>query len=295
MQSEITDDVFFSIVEQSQDAVIISDSSSLVLYWNAAATEIFGYAPNEMRGKDFHDFICPEHLRPKAKSSIRTHITSDGLETVGMVGSTVTLPALHKTRTEPFFIELSISSMRDRRGKLWIYAFLRDCTARVLNEQTLQAQVETDALTNIPNRRAFQNSLEALQDKPVTLCLFDLDFFKQINDKFGHDMGDETLILFAQEFLACLPKPCLIARTGGEEFAAIYTDIAMSDVLSELETCRELYHEKIRKRAGMPLCTFSAGMVTTSRLSSSRHLLKHADIAMYRAKEAGRNRIEVYS
>ncbi len=295
MKSRITDDVFFSIVEQSHDAVIISDGSSRVVYWNDAAEGMFGFSANEMYGKDFHDFICPEYLRAKAKSSIRRFIANEGSETVGMVGGTVTVPALHKSKREPFFVELSISNIADCRGKRWIFAFLRDCTARVLNQQVLQEHAESDPLTGISNRRAFQGQLEALQGKAVTLTLFDLDFFKRVNDRYGHDVGDEAIKFFVREFLSQLEKPCLIARTGGEEFAALYTGVAQVDVVRDLENMRQCYLNAMSNEESIPVCTFSAGVSITNHLISSRHLLKQADIAMYRAKHLGRNRIELFS
>ncbi|MBU1311142.1 MAG: PAS domain-containing protein, partial [Gammaproteobacteria bacterium] len=84
------DDVFLSVVQHSHDAVVISDASCVVLFWNNAAVKMFGYEPDEALGREFHDLICPEHLREQANRSLHRFIESAGGEKMGMVGKTVT-------------------------------------------------------------------------------------------------------------------------------------------------------------------------------------------------------------
>ena len=210
-----------------------------------------------------------------------------------MVGKTVTLPAIRKLTHKPFYVELSISSMTDANGKLWIYAFLRDVTTRVLNEQALQHQVHSDELTKIANRRGFQHHLEHNAGQAVTLCLFDLDHFKKVNDSFGHDVGDTVLYFFAQHFLQKLPGALVVARNGGEEFSALYQGNDVKAVIAEIESAKASYQQKFLAEMTIPLCTFSAGVSTTPMLDSHRILLKNADVALYKAKANGRNRIEI--
>lgn len=286
--------VFFSVVQESHDAVIISDQSGFVLFWNKAACRMFEFEVAEAVGKDFHDLICPEALRDQAKRSIARFIQSAGASNTGMVGKTVTLPALRKFTHTPFYVELSISSVTDVYGKLWIYAFLRDVTTRVLNEQTLQHQANSDELTKIANRRGFQRYLESNTDQSVTLCLFDLDHFKKINDQYGHDTGDLVLCFFCSHFLQKLSGAIVVARNGGEEFSALYRGDDIHAVIKEIEYTKELYQREFVKEMPIPLCTFSVGISATQALNSHRLLLKNADIALYKAKAKanGRNRIE---
>lgn len=295
IQKIVHDSVFYSVFQKSHDAVIISDESSLVVFWNDAAETMFEYSQREAVGCDFHDLICPESLRDKAKDSIKKFINSTGCSTVGMVGKTVTVPAKRKNSNEEFYVELSISSMIDEDGKLWIYAFLRDATVRVRNEKNLKYRAETDELTKIANRRKFQQVIESLSGRSVILFIFDLDHFKKINDQYGHDVGDQVICNFCENFLKQLPTAVLVARNGGEEFSAIYNSGDLETVLSEVRAVRQSYLQRLSIVSSIPSCTFSAGVVHSTKMTSERDLLKSADLALYVAKERGRNRIEVFS
>ena len=103
------------------------------------------------------------------------------------------------------------------------------------------------------------------------------------------------LKFFAENFLQKLQQPTLVARTGGEEFAALYKNVAVSDVIAELEQLRSTYVQAFDEQIDIPLCTFSVGIASTAALSSSRHLLKQADMALYKAKDSGRNQIHVFA
>jgi diguanylate cyclase (GGDEF)-like protein len=163
----------------------------------------------------------------------------------------------------------------------------------------LQGQASTDARTGLPNSRAFDVALEAaLADLPhgssVSVLMLDLDRFKDFNDRHGHPAGDEALRVFAGVLAASVRDNDLAARYGGEEFTVLLPGLALADAL--------VVAERIRQRAEstlIPLApgitdrvTVSVGVASAPEQGTDRvSLLRAADEALYRAKDAGRNRV----
>jgi len=156
----------------------------------------------------------------------------------------------------------------------------------------------TDFLTGLLNRRAFlENALrlcahQADSSGPVTLLMFDLDHFKSINDHFGHAVGDEVLRVFAQVARRSTRANDIIGRIGGEEFAAIIPE-PMEVGARIAERIRAGFEAAATEVAGQPLhATVSIGAATSYELVTNIDaLIARADVALYRAKGAGRNRL----
>jgi diguanylate cyclase len=150
-----------------------------------------------------------------------------------------------------------------------------------------------DALTNLPNRRAADRKLAELTDgaKQVAVAFCDIDHFKSINDRFGHDVGDRVLKAVADTLSETL-APHLIARFGGEEFVVILPDVSGQEAYRLVDLAREAVAAKNFKvrDSGETLgkVTFSAGIATTS--SDPEGALKTADESLYEAKSSGRNK-----
>jgi len=159
----------------------------------------------------------------------------------------------------------------------------------------------TDELTRLPNRRAFLNRLRNETGRvqrygyPLSVALLDLDLFKEINDTYGHAVGDEVLITYTQQVLSTFRNYDLVARYGGEEFAVIlpHTDIygaerALNKVLSKTaQTKLASSHENTT----IKLPSFSAGIAVYKEGESIEAVINRADKAMYSAKKLGRNRV----
>lgn len=158
----------------------------------------------------------------------------------------------------------------------------------------------TDELTDLPNRRAL---LQRLDDEisrasryatPLTFAIIDIDYFKSINDNHGHDVGDQVLAYFSKHVLSIFRHHDTVARYGGEEFAALLPNTDIEGALCALD--------KVKMRAAQGICpginrttpTFSAGLALYQPGESHEELIKRADIALYEAKEKGRNRVEVH-
>ena len=163
----------------------------------------------------------------------------------------------------------------------------------------------TDELTRLPNRRAFLKRLQNESGRvqrygyPLSIAMIDLDLFKEINDNYGHAVGDQVLQAYTQQVLSTFRNYDLVARFGGEEFAVLlpHTDIygaerALNKVLQKaVET--QLDQSIINSPVNLP--TFSAGVASYKNGESIETILDRADKAMYHAKKMGRNRVVVES
>ncbi len=155
-----------------------------------------------------------------------------------------------------------------------------------------------DSLTGLLNRRALFEVADTLlldchrRNQPLTLLLLDLDHFKQINDTHGHLIGDRVLIEFSRRMQSVLPHPAVLGRYGGEEFIALLPGLSCS-AARELST--RLLNSSAQD-ATLPTCTVSIGMIHVSPDTQDwpdvEDLIHQADIALYRAKDLGRHRIE---
>jgi len=161
----------------------------------------------------------------------------------------------------------------------------------------IQAQAILDSLTELPNRRGFdllaaQAMHEALREpKPLTALLLDLDHFKALNDTYGHLAGDQVLIGFARDLESCLRHSDIVCRWGGEEFIVLLKDtdgetglMVAEKIRQHVEQQRYAYNDKALQ------LTVSIGLTTLQTDDTLHTLLSRADHAMYRAKQAGRNR-----
>lgn len=156
----------------------------------------------------------------------------------------------------------------------------------------------TDGLTGLANRRAFmefaKQRLSARASGAVAFLLFDLDWFKAINDSHGHAMGDRVLRLFAQTLSANLPRGSIAGRLGGEEFAAIVSGPDQRATFAAAERVRESFSAAARVVDGIPVAaTVSIGLAQADdRAADVEALCERADKALYQAKALGRNRVE---
>ncbi len=170
--------------------------------------------------------------------------------------------------------------------------------------QELTRLSSLDGLTGIPNRRQFDDTLlrewrrSSRQRRPLSILLCDVDFFKQFNDGYGHQVGDECLKAVARTVQSVLRRPAdLAARYGGEEFAVILPDTELTGAVQVAEAVRssvEGLRITHRFSRGSGVVTVSVGVASTTPApgeTDSAGLLKRADDALYQAKQAGRNRI----
>ncbi|MEO8005624.1 MAG: EAL domain-containing protein [Betaproteobacteria bacterium] len=180
---------------------------------------------------------------------------------------------------------------------------LQDLTERKEAEERTRFLADHDELTGLPNRSLFRQALnKALarserSGKMLSILFFDLDRFKNINDSLGPDAGDEVLRAVAERLTACVRKIDMVARFGGDEFAVLTEGLTAEDqastvarkILEALSTPMVLAGRQYRPAASIGISTYPTDG------HDAQSLLKHADIAMYRAKEEGRGTFQFYS
>jgi len=182
-------------------------------------------------------------------------------------------------------------------------AFILLAMAKERTEHRHKTDSLIDPLTGIANRRAFLQDAEAqlkrqaTEPRPMAVMLLDLDNFKGINDRFGHAIGDRVLQMFAEVGSGCMRRYDIFGRLGGEEFAALLVDSSRERALAVAEQIRASFVEVTGMVEGKPVvATVSIGVVISyDAVLDLSALLAQADHALYRAKDNGRNRIEIAS
>ncbi len=149
-----------------------------------------------------------------------------------------------------------------------------------------------DQLTGIYNRQSFNELILEHMHKDTALLLFDLDFFKKVNDTYGHQVGDEVLKTFVKRISAKIRKGDIFARWGGEEFVLVLRDTPYARVLRIADELRETIEVTPFEQAGTITC--SIGVSFYQEGESQESWFERVDQALYKAKENGRNRVEVY-
>ena len=197
------------------------------------------------------------------------------------------------------FIRIHRTSDRDG-GRLRDFGVILDITERKRLEENLRALAATDALTGVPNRRTFDSvgrrEMERARRyaKPFTVIAIDIDYFKKVNDTYGHDIGDAVLKEVAKICAAQLRGTDVFARLGGEEFAALLPETDLKPALALAERLRvAIALQPIFTEKGPLVVTISLGVAEhASQDTGLDQIMKRADEALYAAKRNGRNRVE---
>ncbi|MES2304621.1 MAG: diguanylate cyclase [Gemmatimonadota bacterium] len=183
-------------------------------------------------------------------------------------------------------------------GRVWFY---RDITPWKEAQAKLEALARQDPLTGVMNRRYFDERAKlefaraVREQKPVAIVEFDLDFFKQVNDRHGHATGDELLKVVCDTCRAIVRETSLFARIGGEEFAVLLAGANLKGALIFAERLREaVAAARLNVNGEMIAATISVGVAMRHAADTTpEECLLRADKAMYLAKSRGRNRVEV--
>jgi len=166
------------------------------------------------------------------------------------------------------------------------------------SEHRYREAASIDSLTGVANRGAFMvNAAKLLSraqqdDQPLTLVVFDLDHFKTVNDSHGHQAGDQTLRIFADNARKAMRPNDLFGRHGGEEFALVLPGATIETGYAIAERIRTAFAEACRLSDEPIPATVSAGVAAASLNATLETLMSAADDALYRAKNLGRNRVE---
>ncbi|HEX3454940.1 MAG TPA: EAL domain-containing protein [Gaiellaceae bacterium] len=279
---------FRSLVTSSTDLVLVLGAGGC-RYASDSVTNMVGKPAADLVGEGFLAFVHPDDVPP-----LRAVYSDDGDPPSEMVFR------MTNRFGETRFLEAHITDLRADRRITGVVLNARDATERVQLEQELTRQAFHDGLTNLANRALFRDrldqSLARASRSAATLCvlLIDLDGFKQVNDTLGHDAGDLLLAEVAQRFAETSRPGDTLARLGGDEFALLLEEADERVGIAVAQRLLEVLSEPIEVAAHQLTLGASIGVVSNTGPGSSDDLVRHADVAMYAAKEAGRGRIELY-
>ena len=284
-----------AIVESSDDGIVGKTLEGTITSWNPAAERMYGYTAEEAVGRHV-SVLCP--------SAEQLHELADILRRVA-AGSRVDHFETTRLCKDGRVIDVSVtvSPIRDRHGQVsGASTVARDITERKRYEDRLQHLVDHDPLTGLLNRHSFSLALDshaALVGRygaEGALLMLDLDHFKYVNDTLGHQGGDEIIARAAELLAGRLRESDILARLGGDEFAALLPKADAQDAERvALELLQVFTEQPIPViGAGARAMTASIGVATFEPQLSGEDVLVNADLAMYDAKDAGRNRIALY-
>ncbi len=282
--------------ERTPLAVVEWDRREHVTAWNPAAEAIFGFPAYEVLGKPLAPILSAPADREDMEGMCRELLESGE-------GNKTTLVNLSRNgRT--IHCEWYNTPMVDGSGTVTGFASLvQDITERLNTERTIHYMAHHDALTGLPNRRLMQDRLNQAimaarrKQRHVAVLFLDLDRFKVVNDTLGHDTGDFILKDIARRLVACVREVDTVSREGGDEFVLILPDLERPEnarvvadkILEELARPVEIGGQEIH-------VTPSIGISHYPNDATDVHqLLKHADNAMYQAKDAGRNTVRFFT
>jgi diguanylate cyclase (GGDEF)-like protein/PAS domain S-box-containing protein len=286
---------FKSLVQNVSDVIIVVGPNGVLQYASPSLDRILGYPEDEreqgMQGERVH----PDDL-PRLRAAF-VHAKPPGPST-----PVTTARTLHKDGSWRW-LEYSVTDLRDDPSVVGYVVVARDVTERKNAEQQLVHQALHDALTGLPNRALFLDrlglALSRLERRPGLAAVFflDLDYFKVVNDSLGHSAGDQVLVAVAERLQQCLRDGDTAARLGGDEFAVLCDDLVdEGEALQIAERLGDALAARPVAVAGRDLVvTVSIGVAFATQSSQRpESLLRDADAAMYRAKERGRSRYELF-
>ncbi|WP_337245410.1 EAL domain-containing protein [Luteimonas sp. gir] len=282
---------FENIAVTSPDAIICTTDVGAITFWNHAAERLFGYTSEEVTGR-CGSLVVPDSWRAAYFEDLAR--LREGAA-MSAAGQTIVRSGLRRDGSE-FPAEISLSSWREGRATS-VGAIVRDITERRRNEDRLYRLASLDALTELPNRAAWraciQDTLE--QGTPVSVLLLDLDGFKEVNDTLGHSAGDQVLKMVAARLKAECPDARMIARLGGDEFVLLLA----GDDRRGASAVADALVRALSRPYDLPGHVFEIGASVGIALypahgARAEDLLGAADLALYRAKAAGKGRYVVF-
>ncbi len=281
---------FRSLVQHSSDVIAVIDGSGFFAFVTPSVTSVLGYRPDSLVGTTVFDLVAPGH-RDRVE---------DRLALIGEPFTRVDLELDVKAASGRYHtLAVTLTDLRDEPAVDGIVLNARDITKHRSLEKDLEHQSITDPLTGLPNRTGFIDTLQAVLDNPnapsPTVLLLDLDDFKMLNDTLGHGFGDEVLTVVADRLRTSLRLSDHAARLGGDEFAVLLRDAyTQTDVHQVTQRLLEDLQAPLLLRGQDLSLGASIGVAMAGDADSAEDLIRNADAAMYRAKDAGKNRFEMF-
>lgn len=284
------------VIDVAPDGVLWIAQDGKILLANPAMERLSGYRIDELIGQDVSIFL-PAQLQHTHKKNVRDYFIAPLDRAMGLMDL-----KLQRKDAQQLPVDISLGHWKNQEER-FVVAYIHDLTERKKFEETLRHQATHDELTGLPNRWLFGLQLDQSLARAgrshahVAVLLLDLDYFKTVNDSFGHALGDALLVQVAARIRKVLRVNDFLARLGGDEFAILLTDLAEVDeaariataLIAELQASYPLEGHDVYSGGSLGLAFYpdDAGDGDT--------LLRYADMAMYQAKQAGRGGYACYS
>jgi diguanylate cyclase (GGDEF)-like protein/PAS domain S-box-containing protein len=284
-----------SVMEQTADMVMVTDTSGKIEYVNPSFEKITGYTYKESVNNTPHLLASGKH-KPQFYKHLWDTITA---------GNSYSNIFINRRKDGTlFYEEKTITPIKDYAGTITHFVSTgKDISERIQVQEHLQHMAHHDALTDLPNRNLFLDRLQQSltrsrwHNRLVAVMFLDLDRFKNINDTLGHTVGDQLLLQISERLSRSVRDGDTIGRFGGDEFAILLDDIDSDNHISNLA-------EKLLGTLAKPFKINKHELFVTASIGISLFpndgedpdtLLRNADVAMYRAKDLGKNNYQFYS
>lgn len=281
------------IIKSSPFPIIISRlGDDKIILANNNAVKLFGINPKEIDRYHLKDFFADSDNRRLLLERIEEQKEVQDFEVLIKTSTTDT----------PFWL-LTSANIIDYNYDLALYSAFQDITSRKTREALLQNQATRDPLTSLYNRRYFEDEVKKqiikakTAKQPYSVLMLDADFFKKVNDTYGHKTGDKVLIELASKAEKALRDKDIVARYGGEEFVVFLPEINAVQAYKVADRLRQSIASIIVYSDDNQEVRFTVSIgVSSSDISDNVDtLVKTADEALYKAKQNGRNRVEVFT
>lgn len=294
LQAEERQKLAASVFDNAHEGIMITDPRGRIVDVNETFTELTGYSRAETLGQTA-DMLKSGHHTPEFYQEM--------WQTIQKVGYWRGEVWNRKKSGEIFVEQLTISTVRDRLGEVSHFVgIFTDITLIKEHQDRLEHLAHFDALTQLPNRMLLGDRMQLAMAqtersaKALAVCYLDLDGFKPVNDTYGHATGDRLLVEVAQRLKACMRGGDTVSRLGGDEFVLLFSglesehecDLAINRVISSLSRPFVITSHEISISASIGVTLYPQDG------SDADTLLRHADQAMYAAKQAGRNRHHLF-
>lgn len=296
---DLSRESYQNIIDNLPYGLYIVDKERRIVYWNQAAERISGFSSDEVIGKYCADnILC--HLDDAGTNLCQGNCPLAATIDQGTPHDTEIY--LHHKNGHRVPVSVRITPLTDDAGKLiGAVEIFSDLSSRAANElrlKELEKLALLDALTQLANRHYLERELEARIEEmsrygiPFGVMFMDIDDFKRVNDRYGHDTGDRVLQFVAGTLSANSRPFDLYGRWGGEEFVGIARNITVSDLKHMAQRLRKLVEKSFLLAGSEKLrVTISIGATLARETDTITTLMQRADALMYQSKGAGKNRL----
>ena len=296
LMAQISAGRYRAITEGAASVTLVLDKTGQASYASPSSEEILGFDPGQVASLKLESLVHVDDW-PKLQRGYEDAISAPGQQ------QPVIRARIRDSEDRWRDMDCTFTAMLSVPGVNGVVLSLRDLTQLKAAQTELHRLAFYDPLTGLPNRQLFRDRLDHAvrrcrrSGEPAALMFLDLDGFKRINDTLGHDAGDELLRRVAEWLQGCVREEDSVARLGGDEFVVLLSRVGESEAAGKVaETILQRLCQRVRLNEHEVGITVSIGITMIPQDSEdSGTLMKYADLAMYRAKEMGRNAYQFFT